>query len=123
MVRVMYISNKIDFLEMMLTYSNFWLSGAIAVHSTAFLPNEVLHVALAGDVNCTGSELTLSSCAVSSYENTMTSCSLRNYVQVVCQGIAKCCQFCAVTSDILFAHSYLNPHWKLQRWGTQVGRR
>ena len=82
---------KIYFLEMMLIYSNFWLSGAIAVHSPVFLPNEILHVALAADVNCTGFELTLSSCAVSSYENTMTSCSMQNYVQVVCQGIAKCC--------------------------------
>ena len=65
----------------------FSLSGAIAVRSAAFLPNEHLHVTLAADVNCDGSELTLTNCAVSSYENTMTPCSLHNYVQVVCQGI------------------------------------
>ena len=75
--------------EIMILF-DFLLSGAIAVHSPAFLPNGPLHVALAADVNCNGSEPTLTSCAVSSYGNT---CSLRNYAQVVCQGINAALEF------------------------------
>ena len=64
-----------------------YLTGAIAVHTSAFLPNEPLPMALAASVNCAGSEASLLDCPLTSHDNAAPSCTFRNYVQVVCQGI------------------------------------
>jgi len=65
----------------------FIFTGAIAVHTSTFLPSEALPVALAASVNCAGSEPTLMDCSLTSYEYAAVSCNLRNYAEVVCQGI------------------------------------